>query len=84
MDQLSLAREYCDFLVTCEIAVALARQDNRPENKTLRECIKVLLKRSEHKEVKLIFKGIKKANYPVGALCKMRREFNEVLIHSMI
>lgn len=84
MDQLSLAREYCDFLVTCELAVAMARKDNRPENKTLRECIKVLLKRSEHKETKLIFKGIKKANYPVGALAKMRREFNEVLIHSMI
>lgn len=78
-DKESLCLEYYDFIMTCEIAVALARKDGRPENKTLRECIKVLLKRSQHKQVALIFKGIKKANYPVGALCKIRREFDEAL-----
>lgn len=75
----SIALEYYDFIMTCEIAVTNARLHRMPENKTLRECIKTLLKRCQHKQVALIFKGIKKANYPVGALAKVRREFDESL-----
>lgn len=75
----SKALEYYDCIMTCEIAVRMAQLHGEYPNRILRDCIKQMLLRIEHKEVKLIFKGIKKANYPLGALAKVRREFDEAL-----
>lgn len=79
MEQEKVALEYYDCIITCEIAIKMAQLHGEYPNRILRLCCKALCKRIEDKRVRLIIKGIGKANYPIGALAKVRREFDEAL-----
>lgn len=72
-----LVLEYYDCIMTCELSVAMARKFGEYENKALRSCCKMLAKRIKNDSIRRIIKGVQKANYPVGALAKIRREFDE-------
>jgi len=73
------AMEYYDFIMTAELCIKLAEKYGEYPNTKLKECCKSLSKRSEFKRIKLIFKGISRQTYPMGALAKVRREFDEAL-----
>lgn len=73
------AIEYYDFIMTAEICYKIAELHGEYPNKKLKECCLSLSKRATSKRVKLIFKGISKQAFPIGALAKIRREFDEAL-----
>ena len=72
------ALEYYDCIMTCEIAVKMAQLYGEYPNRALRQCCKALCKRIKDDRVRRIIKHVGKQNYPLGALAKIRREFDSV------
>lgn len=70
--------EYCDCLLTIELAVKLAQIDHRPINKTIRDSWSVIRKRMECAANIAIFDGLCKQTFPDGALKMVRRQLNQV------
>ena len=70
--------EYCDCLLTIELAVKLAQIDRRPINKTIRDSWSVIRKRMECAANIAIFDGLCKQPFPDGALKMVRRQLNQV------
>ena len=70
--------EYCDCLLTIELAVKLAQIDRRSINKTIRDSWSVIRKRMECAANIAIFDGLCKQPFPDGALKMVRRQLNQV------
>lgn len=68
--------EYCDCLLTIELAVKLAQIDRRPVNKTIRDSWSVIRKRMTNIANIGIFNGICCQPFPDGALKMVRRKLN--------
>lgn len=70
--------EYCDCLLTIELAVKLAQIDSRPVNKAIRDSWSVIRNRMECAANIAIFDGLCKQLFPDGALKMVRRQLNHV------
>ena len=70
--------EYCDCLLTIELAVKLAQIDRRPVNKAIRDSWSVIRNRMECAANIAIFDGLCKQPFPDGALKMVRRQLNQV------
>lgn len=70
--------EYCDCLLTIELAVKLAQIERRPVNKTIRDSWSVIRKRMKCDANIAIFDGLCKQPFPDGALKMVRRQLNKV------
>lgn len=68
--------EYCDCLLTIELAVKLAQIDRRPVNKTIRGSWSVIRKRMNNSANIGIFDGLCRQPFPDGALKMVRRQLN--------
>lgn len=68
--------EYCDCLLTIELAVKLAQIDRRPVNKTIRDSWSVIRKRMANSANIGIFDGLCRQPLPDGALKMVRRQLN--------
>lgn len=68
--------EYCDCLLTIELAVKLAQIDRRPVNKTIRDSWSVIRKRMTNSANIVIFDGLCRQPFPDGALKMVRRQLN--------
>lgn len=71
------AWEYYESIVTAELAMYIARAHGEYEGAAIRRCCTQLIKKVKSKRIKLIFKGLKKSLYPVGALATIRRNFDD-------
>ena len=70
--------EYCDCLLTIEMAVKLAKIDRRPINKAIRDSWAVIRNRMKCAENIAIFDGLCKQPFPDGALKMVRRQLSQV------
>ena len=70
--------EYCDCLLTIELAVKLAQIDRRPVNKAIRDSWSVIRNRMKCSANIAIFDGLCKQPFPDGALKMVRRQLNQV------
>lgn len=70
--------EYCDCLLTIELAVKLAQIDGRPINKTIRDGWSVIRGRMKCAANIAIFDGLCKQPFPDGVLKMVRRQLNQV------
>ena len=71
------AWEYYECIVIAELAMYMARAHGEYESKAIRNCCTQLLKRIKSKRIRLIFKGLRKSMYPVGALATLRGNFDD-------
>ena len=71
------AWEYYECIVIAELAMYMARAHGEYESKAIRNCCTQLLKRIKSNRIRLIFKGLRKSMYPVGALATLRRNFDD-------
>lgn len=70
------ALEYLNVLVTVELAAEIHR--NKP-NTAIRKTVARLLPRMSHPRVKAIMVGLAKQAFPLGCLCMLRRDLEEVV-----
>ena len=70
------ALEYLNVLVTVELAAEIHR--NKP-NTAIRKTVARLLPRMNHPRVKAIMVGLAKQAFPLGCLCMLRRDLEEVV-----
>lgn len=68
--------EYLSTLVTVELAAEIHR--NKP-NTAIRKTVARLLPRMNHPRVKAIMVGLAKQAFPLGCLCMLRRDLEEVV-----
>lgn len=73
------AIEYYDSIMTAEICYRIAELYGDNPNTKLRMCCINLSLKAKSKRVSLIFKGIAKSAFPIGALAKIRRELDEAV-----
>lgn len=71
------AWEYYECIVIAELAMYMARAYGEYEGKAIKNCCTQLIKKAKSPRVRLIFKGLRKSLYPVGALTTIRRNFDE-------
>ena len=70
------ALEYLNVLVTVELAAEIHR--NKP-NTAIRKTVARLLPRMNHPRVKAIMVGLARQAFPLGCLCMLRRDLEEVV-----
>ena len=70
------ALEYLNVLVTVELAAEIHR--NKP-NTAIRKTVARLLPRMNHPRVKAIMVGLARQSFPLGCLCMLRRDLEEVV-----
>jgi len=70
------ALEYLSTLVTVELAAEIHK--DRP-NSAIKRTVVRLLPRMEFARVRSIFIGVTRQAFPVGSLCMLRRELEELL-----
>lgn len=70
------ALEYLNVLVTVELAAEVHR--NKP-NTAIRKTVARLLPRMNHPRVKAIMVGLARQGFPLGCLCMLRRDLEEVV-----
>ncbi len=68
--------EYLNVLVTVELAAEIHR--NKP-NTAIRKTVARLLPRMNHPRVKAIMVGLARQSFPLGCLCMLRRDLEEVV-----
>ena len=67
---------YLSMLVTVELAAEIHR--NKP-NTAIRKTVARLLPRMNHPRVKAVMVGLAKQAFPLGCLCMLRRDLEEVV-----
>ena len=70
------ALEYLNVLVTVELAAEIHR--NKP-NTAIRKTVARLLPRMNHPRVKAIMVGLARQAFPLGCLCMLRRDLEEIV-----
>lgn len=70
------ALEYLNVLVTVELAAEIHR--NKP-NTAIRKTVARLLPRMNHPRVKAIMVGLARQSFPLGCLCMLRRDLEEIV-----
>ena len=68
--------EYLSVLVTVELAAEIHR--DKP-NTAIRKTVARLLPRMNHQRVKAIMVGLARQSFPLGCLCMLRRDLEEVV-----
>jgi len=68
--------EYLNVLVTVELAAEIHR--NKP-NTAIRKTVARLLPRMSHPRVKAIMVGLARQSFPLGCLCMLRRDLEEIV-----
>lgn len=73
------AQEYLDVLVTLELAARFAEKYYMPVNAAIRHSWSAIRPRVSNTLNRSIFDGLTDQQYPVGALCMLRRQLDEEL-----
>ena len=71
------AREYLSNLLTLELCKEFHERDK--PNTAIRKTVARLLPRMNHPRVKAIMVGLAKQAFPLGCLCMLRRDLEEVV-----
>ena len=71
--------EYLDALVTCEIAMQMARKYKEPVNKVVASVAKTISKRCTDKQNRNVFLGLSKSEFPAAMLYQFRTMFDEAI-----
>lgn len=71
--------EYYDCLMSLELSSHMARKYNRPLDKSVAQCARVVAMRCKDLKNRQVFLGVSKSKFPAAAVYQMRTMFDEMI-----